>query len=237
MEGRRSKEQGGMPVRRERGWMDPWSRFSEEVDRMFDELWHPSFFRRGRMTRMWTPQIDVLEKEGSLVVRADLPGISRDDLEVEVADNMLTLRGERRHEEEQQEEGYYRAERSYGSFSRTIPLPEGVSTEDVKATFNDGVLEIRIPVPQQQTAQARRIQIEEGGRRGQKAQRAGMAAQGGQESMETPPTRRGPSSEQMPSQGAGTSPTRAGTAAGQQAASRAGARGRSEREARENDED
>jgi HSP20 family protein len=225
MEGGRNKEQdqGQMPARRERGWMDPWSRFSEEIDRMFDELWHPSIFRRGRMTRTWTPQIDVLEKEGNLVVRADLPGISRDDLEVEVTGNMLTLRGERRHEEEQQDEGYYRAERSYGSFVRSIPLPEGVETDDVKASFNEGVLEIRIPVPRQVTAQSRRVQIEEGGGKGRQA-RAEMAAQGGRSGQESP-------------QDGGTARSRGGTPAGQQASSRAGARGKSERETREESEE
>jgi HSP20 family protein len=216
MEGKR-REQGQVPVRREGGgWIDPWGRFSEEIDRMFDELWHPSFLRRGRMTRMWSPQIDVLQRDGNLVVRADLPGIKRDNLEVEITQNMLTLRGERRQEEEEQEEGVYRSERVYGSFVRTIPLPEGVDSSQVKASFQDGVLEIRIPLPQR-AEQTRRIQIEEGAR-GRETSRseAGTQAGGGSQG-------RAGRTETATQAGGGTQ-GRTGTGAGQQAASRAGRR-------------
>jgi HSP20 family protein len=161
-----------MPARREAGGqMDPWTRFSHEIDRMFDEFWYPSFFRRGRAARMWSPQVDVMEHSGELVVKADLPGIRREDLAVEVTEGMLTLRGERRQDEEREEEGFYRVERSYGSFLRTIPIPPGVDPEQVKASFRNGVLEIRMPM-QKEMERARQIEIQEGS----EGEHAGTAA-------------------------------------------------------------
>lgn len=164
-----------MPARRERGGQpDPWSRFTHEIDRMFDEFWYPSFFRRGRQAQMWSPQVDVMEKEGELVVKADLPGIRREDLSVEVTEGMLTLRGERRQEEEREDEGFYRMERSYGTFLRTIPVPAGIDPEQVKARFRDGVLEIRMPM-QKQMERARQIEIQEGPGGESEASAAGVA--------------------------------------------------------------
>ena len=91
---------------------------------------------------VWSPQIETFEREGQLVVRADLPGLKKDDVNVEITDDAITISGERRNEDEERREGYYRSERSYGSFFRSIPLPEGVNAEDANATFNNGVLEI-----------------------------------------------------------------------------------------------
>jgi HSP20 family protein len=108
---------------------------------------------------LWSPQVEVFERGNNLVVRADLPGLSREDVDVEVDDDALVIRGERRNEFEDQQEGYYRSERSYGTFYRAIPLPDGVDSSDVNATFKDGVLEVTLPKPQPQSSRAKRIEV------------------------------------------------------------------------------
>jgi HSP20 family protein len=151
-------------------------RFGEEMDRLFEDFgfgrgWlAPSFGRDffpagfGESGRpVWSPQVEVFERGGQLVVRADLPGMSKDDVKVEVADDAITVSGERRSEHEEQGEGFYRSERSYGSFYRQIPLPEGVSADDAHATFRDGVLEITMQAPRRETRRSRRLEIKEGG--------------------------------------------------------------------------
>ena len=150
-------------------------RFSEEMDRLFEDfgfgrglaapafggdLWSGAFGDSGR--GVWSPQVEVFEREDRLVVRADLPGLTKDDVKVEVADGALSISGERRQEHEEKREGFYRSERSYGSFYRRIPLPEGASADDATATFNNGVLEITLQAPQRQS-RSRRLEITEGG--------------------------------------------------------------------------
>ncbi len=150
-------------------------RFSEEMDRLFEDLglssgWlTPGFGRElfpagfGEFGRsVWSPQVEVFEREGRLVVRADLPGLTKDDVKVEVAHDRLTISGERKSEHEEKGEGFYRSERSYGSFYRQIPLPEGLKADDAEATFRNGVLEITLQAPQRQT-RGRRLEIKEGG--------------------------------------------------------------------------
>jgi HSP20 family protein len=149
-------------------------RFSEEMDRLFEDFrvgggfLAPSFGRGlerlGELERSaWSPQVEVFERGGQLVVRADLPGMTRDDIDVDITDDALVLRGERKSEREEDEEGYYRTERSYGSFYRQIPLPEGASAENAAATFRNGVLEITMPAPERaEQPQRRRLEIREG---------------------------------------------------------------------------
>jgi len=140
-------------------------RFADEMDRMFDEfgLGH-AWNRAGSTMSMmrWTPQIDVSQRNNELVVRADLPGLSKDDLKVDVAEDAITIQGERRLEHEEEREGMYRSERSYGQFYRVIPLPEGAKTDQAKASFKDGVLEIIVPAPAEQATRGRRLEITEG---------------------------------------------------------------------------
>jgi HSP20 family protein len=95
------------------------------------------------------------------VLRADLPGLAKEDVEVEVNEDSVTIRGERRHEREEEREGVYRSERSYGSFSRVVPLPEGTITDSAKATFRDGVLEVVMQAPGREVKRGRRIEIGE----------------------------------------------------------------------------
>jgi HSP20 family protein len=95
----------------------------------------------------WLPQVDVLRRGDELVVRADLPGLKKDDISVDVADNVLTIRGQRKEESKEEREGYYWHERSEGSFYRRIPLPEGAKVDQASARFEDGVLEVALPAP------------------------------------------------------------------------------------------
>ena len=107
----------------------------------------------------WSPQIDVFQRGNDLVVRADLPGIKKEDVRVDISDNLLTIQGERKQEREEEHDGWYRNERSYGSFVRTIPLPEGTIADSAKATFNNGVLEIVLQAPPKEVGRGRRLEI------------------------------------------------------------------------------
>ena len=117
-----------------------------EVNRLFDTFFggRPA---DGRIRR-WVPPMDVVETEDHLVLRADLPGLSKEDVNIEVKDGALTVSGERKAEHEQRERGWYRLERQFGSFSRSLTLPEGVDADGVSAEFQNGVLEVRIPKPE-----------------------------------------------------------------------------------------
>ena len=97
----------------------------------------------------WSPQVEAFRRGDNIVVRADLPGMKKDDVKVEVENNVLTISGERNDENEESREGFYRSERSYGQFYRAIPLPEGVNADQCEATFKDGVLEVSLKAPRQ----------------------------------------------------------------------------------------
>ena len=109
----------------------------------------------------WAPAIDVFQRGSDLVVRADVPGVTKDDLEIEVNDDSITIRGERHYEKDEEREGVYRSERSYGTFARVVPLPEGTITDSAKANFKDGVLEIVMQAPGREVKRGRRIDIGE----------------------------------------------------------------------------
>jgi HSP20 family protein len=102
----------------------------------------------------------VSQRGNELVIRADLPGLNADDVIVDVADDAVTIRGERREEHEEEHDGFFRSERAYGSFYRVIPLPEGAIAETAKATFNNGVLEIVVQAPPRDVSRGRRLEIE-----------------------------------------------------------------------------
>jgi HSP20 family protein len=122
-------------------------RFTKDMERMFGfgEFNFPTFFKTEFENAEWVPQIEVLHNKGQFMVRADLPGLTKDEVKVEVTDDMLSISGERKEEKEEKREGFYRSERRYGSFYRKIPLPEGAKTENAAATFQNGVLEITMP--------------------------------------------------------------------------------------------
>ena len=108
----------------------------------------------------WAPQVEMFERAGELVVRADLPGLKKDDVKVEFTDDGLTIEGERRSEDEEKGEGYYRSERSYGRFFRRLPLPTGVNVDKATATFRDGVLEVTMEAPKSEQRKPRKLEIQ-----------------------------------------------------------------------------
>jgi HSP20 family protein len=155
----------------------PWQfmrRMTEEMDRAFDRMFDDFGFgqrtlgRRGFFNTpasresIWTPRIEAIQKDDKFIVRAELPGLKKDDVEVNVTEDALTIRGQRQHEQQEEREGFYHSERSYGSFYRTIPLPDGVIADSAEATFKDGVLEVRLQAPPNEVTRGRRVEISEG---------------------------------------------------------------------------
>jgi HSP20 family protein len=146
-------------------------RFAEEMDRFFADfrLGSSSLLPRPELPWAsreatpgeWFPSLEIAERGGKLVVRADLPGLTKDDVKVELREDVLCIEGERRHEREEKRKGFYRSERTYGRFYREVPLPEGIDAEQAKATFKNGVLEVTMPAPPR-PAKGRRVPIEEG---------------------------------------------------------------------------
>ena len=127
-----------------------------EMNRLFNTVFDSPGGNGGTLRR-WMPAIDLLETGDHFVLRADLPGMSEDDVSIELEDSTLTISGERKAEHEEHEEGYYRVERASGSFQRSLTLPSGVDPGAVTAGFDRGVLEVRIPKPEER--KPRRIQI------------------------------------------------------------------------------
>jgi HSP20 family protein len=121
-----------------------------EMNRLFNTFFESaSPTNGGTSVHRWIPAMDLVEAENDFVLRADLPGLSEDDVKIEVEDNVLTISGERKSEHEERKDGYYRFERAYGAFRRTLALPEGVDPEQINATVENGVLEVHIPKPEQ----------------------------------------------------------------------------------------
>ncbi len=129
-----------------------------DMNRLFDR------FFEGRTpsatSRRWIPAMDLVETDDHLVLRGDLPGMTEDDIEIEIKDGVLTVSGERKSESEEKEEGYHRVERAFGSFSRSLTLPQGVDADKVEAHFDKGVLEVKIPKPAE--AKPTRVEIGKG---------------------------------------------------------------------------
>jgi HSP20 family protein len=130
-----------------------------EMNRLFNTLFDQPTSNRDAGLRRWIPAMDLIETADHYVLRADLPGLSDEDVNIQLQDNVLTLSGERKAESEQQQEGYYRLERAVGAFSRSLTLPEGVDPDGVKARFDRGVLEIMIPKPEQKKPRQVRISV------------------------------------------------------------------------------
>jgi HSP20 family protein len=128
-----------------------------EINRLFTTLFEAPTQAQGGLARRWVPAMDLVEQDHDFVLRADLPGLSQQDVKIELQDNVLTVSGERKSEQEERREGYYRLERASGAFSRSLTLPDGVDPQSVKASFDRGVLEIRIPKPE--ARKPRTIQI------------------------------------------------------------------------------
>jgi HSP20 family protein len=134
-----------------------------EMNRLFSSFFDTPTGAPGNgiAARRWIPAMDLVETDEHFVLKADLPGMTESDVSIEVESNVLTVAGERKAEHEERHEGYYRIERATGAFSRSLTLPEGINSEAVTASFHNGVLEVRIPKPEQ--SKPRRIQIDVGG--------------------------------------------------------------------------
>ena len=144
-----------------------------EMNRLFNTFFEAPTQTNGPTARRWIPAMDLVETENDFVLRADLPGLSEEDVNIELEDNVLTVSGERKAEHEERKEGYYRVERSSGTFSRSLTLPEGIDPEGVRANFDRGVLEVRIPKPE--ARKPRKVAISVG-------QSSGKTIEGGESS-------------------------------------------------------
>lgn len=145
-------------------------RFAEDMDRMFEDFEDFRFprkfgkeffpFRLELKDVAWVPQIEVVQNKGQFRVRCDLPGMKKDDIKVELKEEILTISGDRTEEKKEEGEGYYRTERSYGSFYREVPLPAGVKSDTAEATFQDGVLEVKMLATEKEST-ARKLEIKD----------------------------------------------------------------------------
>lgn len=164
-----------LPVTRaERGVSHPWfaeepfelmNKLVREMERRFETFgWPRGFFHtfpKEVEEVAWIPEAEFFEKDGRLVVRTDLPGLSKEDINIEIANGRLIVHGERKREKEEKSEYFVRSERTYGGFYRTFALPEGVNPETAKATFNNGVLEVTLAAPAVPEVRTRKVEIEE----------------------------------------------------------------------------
>jgi HSP20 family protein len=143
-------------------------RWEHEIERMFDEFWRRPFPSLIGAERWWpapafrmpAPTLDVYEEKDDVVVKAELPGLSKEDIEVNLTGSTLTIKGEKKKEEEVKEKDYYRRERSYGSFTRSLELPSEVKADQVSASFKNGVLEIRMPKTEEAKKKEIKVKVE-----------------------------------------------------------------------------
>jgi HSP20 family protein len=144
---------------RGRGFYDVQSEMNRVFDEMFGGLMRRSGGQQRAQVTEWAPAMDVLQKDGDLMVRAELPGVKLEDVDITIHDRILTISGERKLEEETERGGYYVRERRHGSFRRSMTLPEGVEEDRIRARFQDGVLEVTIEGAAA-VREPKRIQIE-----------------------------------------------------------------------------
>ena len=136
--------------------LNPWREMPtlpNRVNRFCDD----PFFRTGRMDEdanlgLWNPAVDLYEKDDHFVIKAELPGVDKNDIKVDLKDRVLTLSGERAYDNEVKEENYYRKERSYGKFQRVFTLPADVDSDKITAEFKEGVLRVEVPKPEEKKA-------------------------------------------------------------------------------------
>lgn len=132
--------------------------FYGDFDKWFDEIANANSPVRGPANGTWHPNVDVYETEGGYVLKAELPGVNKEDIKIDVNNNTLTLKGEKKFEERTEKDKYIRVERTYGSFTRTFTLSDKVDSENIKAAYKDGVLEITLP--KKEEAKPKEIKVE-----------------------------------------------------------------------------
>ena len=167
----RTEENRGAPIRRdwERSQHSPFNLVRQgldEMDRWFGQLgWGRSWLSSGRTPfsgeRLgdWSPAVEAFQRGNEFVIRAEVPGMNRQDLHVEIGDDTVTIQGERKQDKQEERDGVFWTERSYGSFTRVVPLPTGAITESAKASFSNGVLEVVMQAPSAETRRGRRLDI------------------------------------------------------------------------------
>ncbi len=137
------------------------TRFFDDVDSLIDvNRWFDFGMKRPSLEGLWKPAVDIEEKNGKYILKADLPGVKKEDIHVELHEGYLTLKGERKEEHEEKKAGYYRSERVYGSFERNFRVPEGITEKDIKAKYHDGVLELSMPAPKAETSKAIEVKVD-----------------------------------------------------------------------------
>lgn len=168
----KNKEKKALELARKTTEFNPFGmmrQFTKDMERLFEDFEgfrFPTFnremfpFTTEFKDFEWMPQIEVFKTNGDLMIKADLPGLTRDDVKVELTDEALTISGERNEEKEEKREGFYRNERDYGRFYRYVPLPDGVKTDKAKAMFRNGVLEVTLPMMKTEST-ARKLEIDE----------------------------------------------------------------------------
>jgi HSP20 family protein len=141
--------------------LDEWGGLQDRINRLFEETFgqYPAG-KKETLERTWSPVVDIYEEKDTITVKAELPGIKKEEVSIEIKDNVLTLSGERSHEVEKKKENYHRIERFYGKFSRSFTLPETVQVDKIKANYKDGVLEITLPKSEETKPKAIPIKIE-----------------------------------------------------------------------------
>ena len=144
-------------IKRNQNLWDPFD-FVGDLQGELNRLFSRSLVKRNGWERTFEPEMDVLEEKDHFIVKADLPGIKKEELGIKVEGRLLTLKGERKEEKETKEKNYYASERFYGSFTRTIELPTEIKADQVKATYKDGVLEITLP--KTESARVKQINVE-----------------------------------------------------------------------------
>ncbi len=151
----------------------PWkpslglSRWEHDVDRMMDDFfarrmrpWWPKRWFGAWDEEIVTPALDVYEEKDEIIVKAELPGMDKNEIEIEIADSELILKGEKKKEEKVEEKNYYRCERSHGAFRRSVELPRDVQADKIKATFKNGILEVRLPKTEKAKAKDIKVKVD-----------------------------------------------------------------------------
>lgn len=159
---KKAEEKGLEPVTPSR-WLSPFERMEELFEdffrRPFGRPWFPSFPRIFEEMKP-SPSVDIFEEGDDVVVKSELPGMTKDDIEVNITENSITISGEKKSEEKVERKNYYRLERSYGSFCRSFELPTEIQPDKATASFKNGVLEVRLPKSEEAKKKARKITIQ-----------------------------------------------------------------------------
>ncbi len=127
----------------------------DDFEKFFDES-----FTRENLSSTWYPAVDIEHREKEYVLKADLPGVKKEDIKVTVENGYLTLKGERKSEQKENKNNYHRIERTYGNFQRSFKIPEGLTEKEIKAKYHDGVLELTLPTPKAEEPKSIKVKVE-----------------------------------------------------------------------------